>query len=191
MPQQSNGNTTRGLIRSRDRRGTRSDMSPPVAQRERSPEDPSVCDICGSVYTAKTWRRTRPLPAKLMNAAAWTICPACKQAKSGEYFGRVLVRGANAIANLDAIRARIFNVERRAEFTQPERQIISSKWDGIGLEVLTTSQKLAHRIARELEKAFGGRARYTWSDEDGAHSAVWQHSRRNPIRRAAFTLTSM
>ena len=123
MKQRITGNTpVKGLTRGLDRRGTRSDMSPPVALKGRAPEDPSVCDVCGSIYTAKTWRRDRPLPAKLINAAAWTICPACKQAKSGEYFGRVLVRGSNAISNLEAIRARIANVERRAEFTQPERQ---------------------------------------------------------------------
>ncbi|MGA7869427.1 MAG: hypothetical protein WCA22_00875 [Candidatus Binatus sp.] len=174
MKQQTTSNTSKGLARSLDRRGTRSDMSPPVAQKGRAPEDPSVCDICGSVYTAKTWRRDRPLPAKLLNAAAWTICPACKQAKSGRYFGRVLVRGSSALSNLEAIRARIANVERRAEFTQPERRIIASNWNGETLEVLTTSQKLAHRIARELQKAFGGRARYTWSEHDGALTAVWQ-----------------
>jgi len=181
MKQRITGNTpVKGLTRGLDRRGTRSDMSPPVALKGRAPEDPSVCDVCGSIYTAKTWRRDRPLPAKLINAAAWTICPACKQAKSGEYFGRVLVRGSNAISNLEAIRARIVNVERRAEFTQPERRIVSSKWDGATLEVLTTSQKLAHRIARELQKAFGGRARYTWSDQDGALTAVWEGETRRP-----------
>lgn len=178
---QITGNPPRkGLTRSLDRRGARSNMSPPVAQKQRAPEDPSVCDICGSIYTARTWRRNRPLPAKLINAAAWTICPACKQAKSGEYFGRVLVRGSNASSNLEAIRSRIANVERRAEFTQPERRIVSSKWDGATLEVLTTSQKLAHRIARELQKAFGGRAHYTWSDQDGALTATWQSETRGP-----------
>jgi len=178
MPPPITAKTNKGLVRSRDRRGARSDMSPPVAQKEPPFEDPSVCDICGSVYTAKTWRRNRPLPAKLVDAAAWTICPACKQAKSGKFFGRVLVRGASAISNLDAIRARIANVERRAEFTQPERRIVSCKWDGLGLEVLTTSQKLAHRIARELQKAFGGRAVYRWADENGALTAVWQNESR-------------
>src|SRR5208282_3997081 len=138
MKRQISGNTPiKGLTRSLDRRGTRSDMSPPVAQKQRAPEDPSVCDICGSIYTAKTWRRNRPLPAKLINAAAWTICPGCKQAKSGKYFGRVLVRGSSASSKLEAIRARIANVERRAEFTQPERRIVSSNWDGATLEVLT------------------------------------------------------
>ncbi|MGA9722743.1 MAG: hypothetical protein WBQ86_09830, partial [Candidatus Binatus sp.] len=70
---QITGNTSKALIRSLNRRGTRSNMSPLVAQKGRPPEDPSVCDICGNVYTAKTWRRNRTLPAKLINAAAWTI----------------------------------------------------------------------------------------------------------------------
>jgi hypothetical protein len=42
------------------------------------------------------------------------------------------------------------------------------------LEVLTTSQKLAHRITHELKKTFGGRASYKWSDSDGALFATWQ-----------------
>ena len=68
---------------------------------------------------------------------------------------------------LDAIRRRIRNVAQRAGFTQPERQIVSTEWDGVTLEILTTSQKLAHRIAHELAKAFGGRAKYEWSRADG------------------------
>ncbi|MGA8059577.1 MAG: hypothetical protein WB999_15120, partial [Candidatus Binataceae bacterium] len=49
-----------------------------------------------------------------------------------------------------------------------ERRIVASNWNGDTLEVLTTSQKLAHRIAREVEKAFGGRAHFSWSDDDGS-----------------------
>jgi hypothetical protein len=58
-------------------------------------------------------------------------------------------------------------VERRAQLTQPERQVVGIRWNGKTLEVLTTSQKLAHRIAREVEKAFGGEARFSWADDDG------------------------
>jgi prepilin-type processing-associated H-X9-DG protein len=42
------------------------------------------------------------------------------------------------------------------------------------LEVLTTSQKLAHRIAHELAKAFGGRANYQWADGEAGLLATWQ-----------------
>jgi hypothetical protein len=101
-----------------------------------------------------------------MDKAEWVRCPGCEQAAAGEYHGRVLIAVGDR-AGLDAISTRIANVERRAQSTQPERRVVASNWDGETLEVLTTSQKLAHRIAREVEKAFKGRAHFSWSDDDG------------------------
>ena len=62
----------------------------------------------------------------------------------------------------------------RARFTQPERRLVSAERHGSVLEVLTTSQKLAHRIVHELKKAFRGRARYAWSAADGSLLATWE-----------------
>ena len=64
----------------------------------------------------------------------------------------------------------------RAAFTQPERRIVSIDRESNGIAVLTTSQKLAHRIARELEKAFGGSAKYRWEPSDGSLRAEWRWS---------------
>jgi hypothetical protein len=112
----------------------------------------------------------------LLAKAAWVECPACEQQeKTGLCYGRVIASGRFAQENLDAIVRRVRNVERRAGLSQPERRIVSAEWDGERLEVLTTSQKLAHRIGRELEKAFGGRARYRWSSVDGSLYAAWRH----------------
>jgi hypothetical protein len=86
---------------------------------------------------------------------------------AGEYHGRVLITVGDS-TSIEAVSARIANVGQRAQFTQPERRIVSTNWDGKTLDVLTTSQKLAHRIAREVEKAFGGRAHFSWSDDDGS-----------------------
>jgi hypothetical protein len=170
-----NRKPARGLMRALNRAGTRADMSPPVVRRG-EPADPSICDRCGAVYHDRTWRSGRSLRGELLDRAAWTRCPACRQvAGRDEYYGRVLIRGGWAAGNLAAIRRRIANVEKRAEFTQPEHRVISSEWDHKTLEVLATSQKLAHRIAREIEKAFGGRARFRWSDTDGTITATWQH----------------
>ncbi|HVN27622.1 MAG TPA: hypothetical protein VMT64_04010 [Candidatus Binataceae bacterium] len=140
-------------------------MSPPVA-RKKTFRDPSICDRCGAVYKAKTWRRGHGLSAAQFDKAAWVECPGCAQAESGEYYGQVLIDAAKGV-NHEQISARVANVEKRAQATQPERRVVSSTWDGNTLEVLTTSQKLAHRIAREVEKAFKGKARFSWSDEDG------------------------
>ena len=64
--------------------------------------------------------------------------------------------------------------------TQPERRIVSidtiESKDEEALEVLTTSQKLTHRIAHELKKLFGGRTSCNWSD-DGTLFATWELER--------------
>ncbi len=65
----------------------------------------------------------------------------------------------------------------RAAFTQPQRRLLDVRRVAGGLEVLTTSQKLAHRIAHEVEKAFGGRVSYAWSDRDGRLLARWEAGR--------------
>jgi len=156
---------SKALIRSLNRRGSRSDKTPAVAQKQKF-SDPSICERCGSVYTAKTWRSRPRLASEVMDKAQWVKCPGCAQAASGEYHGQVLIAVGDS-ASRDAISARIANVERRAQITQPERQIVASNWNGKTLEVLTTSQKLAHRIAREVEKAFSGKAHFSWSDDDG------------------------
>lgn len=170
----------KGLIRSLNRKGSRFDKSPAVVVKRRGQpafKDPSICRYCGAVYSGekKKWHRLKRLSDELLSKAAWVECPACVQAeKTGLCYGKVLASGPYVRENIDAIRRRIGNVERRAGFTQPERRVVSAEWDGKTLEVLTTSQKLAHRIARELEKAFGGRAKYRWSDEDGSLYATWR-----------------
>ena len=176
----------KGLIRSLNRRGTRTDKLLPVAAKHPA-QDPTVCERCGAVFTRKTWRQGRTVDDALLAGAAWAVCPACEQTKSGESFGRVVVRGVYAAANRAAIRRRIANVASRARFTQPQRRVVSADSDGDVLEVLTTSQKLAHRITRELKKTFGGHASYQWSDKDGALFATWQRddvpAAKRPARR--------
>lgn len=174
----------KGLIRSLSRKGASFDKSPAVkrlarlARRTAMYKDPSVCERCGAAFTRKKWRRSGRITHDLLASAAWVECPACVEAKTGLAYGKVLVSGDFARDSLDLIRRRIANVERRARNTQPERRILSADWDGQTLEILTTSQKLAHRIARELEKLFGGRARYHWSEEDGSLFATWSREAR-------------
>lgn len=167
-------NKGKGLIRSLSRKGSRDEKKPAGAGHARRPQEPTVCERCGAVFARQTWRRDHPVNHALLARAAWAVCPACRQARAQEYFGRVLIRGAYAAANEEAIRARIENVTAHAGFTQPQRKLVSVERQNGEIEVLTTSQKLAHRIVHELKKAFGGRATYKWSDEDGSLYAVWQ-----------------
>jgi hypothetical protein len=162
----------KGLIRAANRSDVMSRKRAPAERTGRLAE-PVVCKRCGALFSARVWRRPQRVSAELLERARWGQCPACKQTGGGEYWGRVLVRGGFALANERVIRQRIRNVVTRAQFTQPERRLVSAERDNAALEVLTTSQKLAHRIVRELKKAFRGRTTYKWSD-DGSLFAVWE-----------------
>jgi hypothetical protein len=98
------------------------------------------------------------------------------------------MRGAWLAEHSEEVRRRIAAVESRARRTQPERRLVALAQRGLGLELMTTSQKLAHRVARELEKAFGGTTTYSWSDRDGSLQATWSSPRppaEKPARRLA------
>jgi hypothetical protein len=154
-------------------RGSRSDRSPVVARKGGRFEDPTVCPRCGAVFSHKTWRRRGRIQAQVLLDAARDVCPGCRQVERGESFGSVAIRGPRALELEGEIRRRVANVAARARFTQPERRIVEIRRVADSLEVQTTSQELAHRIVRELEKAFGGRAHLEWSDRDGRLYATW------------------
>lgn len=133
-----------------------------------------MCERCGAVYERKTWRSGERATRSSVIGVAWTVCPACAQVKDVEYFGRVRSTLPLDPEQEDAVRRRIRNVEQRARYTQPERRTVRVERTSGGFEILTTSQKLAHRIARELEKAFGGKARFTWTTPERSLEAVWE-----------------
>lgn len=166
----------KGLIRSLNRGFARTKKRRPVEAAVGHLTEPSVCERCGAVFSRRLWRRDRKITATLLESAQWTHCPACKQVAQGVGFGRVIIRGAYALANENTIRRRVANIASRAAHTQPERRISAiDRYDDL-IEVITTSQKLAHRIVHELKKLFRGRASYAWSD-DGTLFATWERER--------------
>jgi hypothetical protein len=164
----------KGLIRAGARAGSRSDHRPAVARKGSEVPDHTVCE-CGAVFARKTWRRTaRRRHAAARLGAVHGVCPACRQAANGQAFGRVILEGSYVEGHADELIRRIRNVAARAEFTQPERRLVEVTSRGSTLDVRTTSQKLAHRLAREIAKAFRGTVTYRWSANDGRLLAVWR-----------------
>lgn len=165
----------KGLVRALVRAGSKSDHSPAAARKGPAVRDQTVCGGCDAVFARKTWRRSaRRLQAAARHGAVRGVCPACRQAANGRGFGRVVLEGAYVAGHAQELVRRIRNVAARAAFTQPERRLVEVVTRGSTVEVLTTSQKLAHRLARELAKAFRGTVSYHWSDSDGRLLAVWR-----------------
>ena len=172
---------SKGLIRARSQAFSATGKTN-AAEAGRRPAEPSACERCGAVFHHRVWRRGEASSHALLARARWTVCPACRQAKRATGMGRVHIVGEAVAGHEDLIRRRIANVAARAAATQPERRIVSIEWNGRALDVLTTSQKLAHRVVHELKKVLGGKTTYGWSDE-GTLYATWQPRRRAVARR--------
>jgi NMD protein affecting ribosome stability and mRNA decay len=165
----------KGLVRSLVRRGTADGRLQPEEARRGRRAEPVVCERCGAMLHRRRWQRVTTVKPthELLARARWETCPACEQQEAQEYQGRVLIAGEVLRGGQGPIRRRIHNVAERAEFTQVEHRVVSIEESDGALEVLTTSQKLAHRIVHELKKTFGGRATYRWLD-DGCLEARWR-----------------
>lgn len=171
----------RGRRRGHEHRGTRTVKSPPVSGEYAYPEA-AVCAGCGAVYVRKTCRLGGPRRLFAPRQEERVSCPACRQVREGRAYGRVLLSGEWVAEHEEEVRHRIRSVESRARHTQPERRRVGIAPQGDGLEVTTTSQKLAHRLTRELEKAFGGSTSHAWSDHDGSLWATWSSPRSSAGR---------
>lgn len=168
----SNG---KGLIRSQIRKGVRTGKLQPEERRTGRSREPLACKRCGGIFRKRVWRpgtMTRSLRAQV----TWVVCPACAQQAQQLYQGRIVIDLARSGIDPAEIRRRILNVAARAGHTQPQRRVVSVEQRGSTLEVLSTSEKLAHRITGELAKVWRGRASYEWSD-DGSLFARWRPGR--------------
>lgn len=163
----------KGRIRSLVRKGVEARKRARSAGSGPAPAERSVCRLCGADYQRRTWRRGR-LAGEGAGPQVRAVCPACSQVRREEAFGSVVARGPFVAAHGAEIRRRIENVCRRAGGQQPERRLVSLRLEGDELELRTTSQKLGHRLAAELSKAFGGKVSYDWIDRDGTLRAVWR-----------------
>ena len=167
------------------RRG-RAHQAPAPKRPSAPPSDATACERCGGVFRRKTWRRSRArITHALLTRAGWGVCPACRQVEEGAFLGRITLRGSYLAAHEAEIRRRIRNVAERARYTQPQRRLVAVLRGSEEIFVMTTSQKLAHRIVHELKKAFKGRAAYSWSDRERRLEAVWERDETAPARPSA------
>ena len=162
------------LVRALARAGSVSDHSPAVARKGPTIPDQTVCEGCGSVFARKTWRRSaRRRQVAAAHGGVRGTCPACRHCRRPCLRARPargLVRGG-ARGRIDAAHPQRRGPGRVHAAGAPLVDVVTR---GSTLEVSTTSQKLAHRLARELAKAFHGTVAYHWSDRDGRLLAVWR-----------------
>lgn len=144
----------------------------------RAPSEPAVCKECGAVYANRRW--TAEKSANMKNYQHWstartTVCPACKQASSGEPRGFLYLDGAFFARHRKEIENLMLNEAKRASEDNPLARILELK-ERVGhkFTVTTTTEHLAQRLGHAVEKAYGGEVEYNFSHENKIARVSWQ-----------------
>jgi hypothetical protein len=149
----------------------------PRAQEARP--EPILCAGCGAMYAHKRWSqspRARMRAARAGEPTEVRICAACRQRRTGVPHGFVHVDGEFVRTHRDEIVKLLKNEAARAARDNPLAQIVAWHDSGHNADVLvtTTTEHLAIRLGRALEKAYDGKVLYGFSHVNKlAH--VWWH----------------
>ena len=141
----------------------------------RSMKEPAICSACDAVYVNRRWVASSAPTAQTEGSPALkTICPACKQARSGEPRGFVFLDGAYFTTHRDEIENLLRNeAQRAAEDNVLARIIDWSRGNGHELSLTTTTEHLAQRLGHALQKAFHGEVHYDFSHENKLARVNW------------------
>jgi hypothetical protein len=86
--------------------------------------------------------------------------------------GELRLEGVTSEENQEVLRL-LKNEEERAREKNPLERIMRMETDGPAWRVETTTEKLAQRLGRALEKARGGKATYRWSHNNKFVRVLW------------------
>ncbi len=135
----------------------------PFRERRHLPDD-TVCSRCDAVYSAQRWTINPSRKALVLSADAGkeVLCPACAHVADHLPEGILTLRGDFWQSHLDEVLGLIGNEADAAEGDNATSRVMSIRRDGGDLILETTNEKLAQRIGRRLEHAYGGSLAYQW-----------------------------
>lgn len=139
-----------------------------------SPDEMAVCKKCGSIYHGKRWYHPDDIPERLADKKRTAVlCTACQKIRDGFAEGFVTLEGKFVKEHREEILNLVKNKEERASRANPLERIIGITDKDGGVEITTTTEKLAQMIGKMLNKSFDGTVDYKWSSDVKLARVVW------------------
>jgi len=130
------------------------------------------CATCNAVYYKKSWhhnlRNYKNLHEDL--GVSFALCPACTAIKNNEYEGRIIISSIPK-AITEHLENLVHAFTHRAYQKDPMDRLIAIKKAGSGMEITTTENQLAVKLAKKIEEVFKkatARITYARSSRDKA-----------------------
>jgi NMD protein affecting ribosome stability and mRNA decay len=140
----------------------------------KGPHEVGVCPDCHAISRKKRWYLDETEYASLARSGAvLRRCPACRKIADGFPSGVVTLHGGFLRTHRDEILTIVRNEERRARGTNPLERIMAIREGDESVEILTTDEKLAQRIGREIRKAYQGTVSFKWSEDANLVRVNW------------------
>lgn len=113
------------------------------------------CKNCNSVYYKKSWHHNLRNYKKLKEdlKIVFSLCPACKMIKNNQFEGRLVVENI-PVKIYDSLAHLIENFCRRAFQKDPLDRLIKIKKAKNSLEITTTENQLAVKLAKKIREVF-------------------------------------
>lgn len=139
-----------------------------------APNEMAVCKTCSSVYHNKRWYHPDDIPAKLEEKTRTEVlCTACQKIKDKFAEGYVTLHGDFVKKHREEILSLVRNKEERSSRANPLERIIEITDKNGGIEITTTTEKLAQMIGKLLNKSYNGEVEYKWSSDVKLARVVW------------------
>jgi galactose mutarotase-like enzyme len=137
----------------------------------------ATCKKCGAVYSDHRWYRKRATASRNHFASEHplreTICPACIQIANRIVGGYVSIDGKFVNVHRREIAQLLKNEEKHAIKDNPLSRVISWVDGDNKISIETTTEHLAARFGRAVEKAYDGDLTYDFAHENKVARIYW------------------
>ena len=140
-------------------------------RNDRKPPEPTLCRICGAVFTGGRWQWLDALP----DAADETRCPACQRIHDRLPAGFLTLNGDFFEAHREEIMRLVHNHVERQRLQHPLQRIIdTAPLEGGGIEISFTEYHLPKGVAEAVKNAYQGELQITFAGASGQERVSWQ-----------------
>jgi NMD protein affecting ribosome stability and mRNA decay len=135
----------------------------------------AICTGCKALYWNKRWYLDENESTKLSldMVKNEVICPACQRVQDNNPAGIVTFRGDYLVEHENDILNAIKNTEEKSRSKNPLARIMEIRKEGNLLTIMTTDDKLAQKLGRDIHKAHSGSLEYKWNKEDSFVRVNW------------------
>lgn len=136
-------------------------------------KDILICEQCNAVYFYKSWHhRLDEYPhLKESKSLKFTLCPACRMIKEKKFEGEIIIENISQKIKND-LKNLIQNFGEEAFKKDPQDRVISineisTNTNGSStMQILTTENQLAQRLAKKISEVFKGKYSISHSEKE-------------------------